>query len=170
MNIEAAELAEVTTSGGLTIGSLGLSGSITVTNIASADSDEITGMLTLVATEDASTITFATTASTFDTLAAQADAAVSVQTMERLLILRCIIKINCKFSQGARIRKCMYCLVFKHGLFWDSLNNVMDIICTMQCITHMNSLGKVYKLCGIRHDCRHIIMTSYIIDVNFSPK
>jgi hypothetical protein len=34
LNIEAAELAEVDTAGGLTIGSLGVSGSITVTNIA----------------------------------------------------------------------------------------------------------------------------------------
>ena len=71
-----AELAVVGTeegSGGLTIGSLGASSSITVTGITKANSDGITGIVTMLATVDDSKITFATTPSTFHALAAQAD-------------------------------------------------------------------------------------------------
>ena len=76
MDIDGAELEVLTTSGGLTIGSLGASSSITVTGITKANSDGITGIVTMLATVDDSKITFATTPSTFHALAAQADNAV----------------------------------------------------------------------------------------------
>jgi hypothetical protein len=86
MDISGAEVAVLTTSGaagagaaGLTIGSLAVSGSITVTGITTANSNAITAAATLVATVDDSSITFATTPSSFHTLAAQADNAVAVQ-------------------------------------------------------------------------------------------
>ena len=83
VDISDDEIAVITTgdsaTGGLTIGSLAVSGSITVTGITTANSNAITGTLSLVATEDDSSITFATASSSFYTLGAQADNAVAVQ-------------------------------------------------------------------------------------------
>ena len=78
MDAGKAELAVVTTSGGLTIGSLAVSGSITVVGVISANSNSITGAATLLSSIDDSSITFSSTSSSFHTLAAQADNAVAV--------------------------------------------------------------------------------------------
>ena len=73
-------MAQIQTSSGLTIGSAAASGSITVTGLTKANTDDVTtATVTLLATVDDSSITFATAPSTFLTLAAQADNAVSLQ-------------------------------------------------------------------------------------------
>ena len=80
MDLEAAEVGRIA-GGGLSVGKRTLfqNKDISVIGVSTSNSNAITGAATLVATVDDSSITFATTASSFHTLGAQADNAVAVQ-------------------------------------------------------------------------------------------
>ncbi|SCA58957.1 hypothetical protein AB751O23_BM_00010, partial [Chlamydiales bacterium SCGC AB-751-O23] len=75
-DISAAGLGRIT-SGATQIGDV-TSGSITVNNVSAANSDGISGMLTLDATKDTATILFETAASIFNSLTAKADEGITV--------------------------------------------------------------------------------------------
>ena len=78
MDVDNSDIDKVT-SGGLTIGSASVNGSITVDGVTKAHSDTITGTVSLISCVDDKSITFATTSSTFHTMAAQADNGVVLQ-------------------------------------------------------------------------------------------
>ncbi|SCA58626.1 hypothetical protein AB751O23_AI_00010, partial [Chlamydiales bacterium SCGC AB-751-O23] len=75
-DLSKAELSRIT-SGVTQIGDV-TSGSITVDNVAASDSDGISGMLTLDASKDNSTVVFETLASIFNSLTAKADDGISL--------------------------------------------------------------------------------------------
>jgi len=75
--ITDAELAKMTTNG-LSIGGAGL-GSVTITAVGQASSNAISGTITINAALDDAAVTFATTASVFNALVAQADNGIIVQ-------------------------------------------------------------------------------------------
>jgi hypothetical protein len=77
-SLTSAEVGKLSATG-LTVGSLGINSHVTVMGVTLANSNAIDVMVTLLATVDDSSITFATTASTFHSLAAQADNGVIVQ-------------------------------------------------------------------------------------------
>ncbi len=74
--LSGTELQNITATG-LTLGDA-TNGSITVNNISAANSNNISGTLTLNATQDNASISFATTASTFNALTANADDGITV--------------------------------------------------------------------------------------------
>ena len=78
MHIESLELQRISATTGLRIAS-GVNGSVTVNGIESAHSEYVYPLVTLIAQSDDTQVTFATTSSTFHTLAAQADNGVDVE-------------------------------------------------------------------------------------------
>jgi len=78
MDVEAGEVGQITSTG-IVIGDQTNNKEITVEGIATANSNTITVIVTLVTTVDDSSVTFSTTSSSFHTLAAQADNAVDVE-------------------------------------------------------------------------------------------
>jgi hypothetical protein len=78
MHIDSLELQRMSAATGLRIAS-GVNGSVTVNDVKSTHSEYVYPLVTLVAQSDDTQVTFATTASTFHTLAAQADNGVVLQ-------------------------------------------------------------------------------------------
>ena len=74
--LSSAELQNITSTG-LTLGDA-TNGSVTVNGITAANSNNVSGTLTLNATLDNASVTFATTASTFNTLTINADQGITI--------------------------------------------------------------------------------------------
>jgi hypothetical protein len=100
MDIEAGELADIDTTGGLTIGSLSASGSITVTGITKDNSNDIAVKLTLIATSDTNTITFTGGSSTFHSLAVQADHGISLAANTDLTTTTATLHLDSDYENG----------------------------------------------------------------------
>jgi hypothetical protein len=113
----------------------GQSGSQTVNGVLAADSDTISGVLTLLVTKDDSTVTFTGTSSTFNAIAVQADNGIMVQadanTVLGVLYLDADVDDSSTEDDINQI------------LLADTMNVISETLLTMESTTGMGVTGFV---------------------------